>query len=128
MKSVAVLLSSYNGEKYIKSQIDSLLNQTYSNMKIYIRDDCSTDNTLSIIKSYSDDRIVIVESDKNIGYPGGFYELLRLCDKEDYYSFCDQDDVWNPEKVERAVKKLEQLDESKPNLYFAAYYLKRAVG
>lgn len=119
--SVAILLSTYNGEKYIKEQMDSLLAQTYPNIKIYIRDDCSTDNTLEILKTYEDDRIVLIEGEKNLGYPGGFYELLRRCDEEDFYSFCDQYDVWLPEKIERAVDKLKDMNEATPNLYYAGY-------
>ncbi len=115
-KSVAILLSTYNGEKYIKEQIDSLINQTYKNVHIYVRDDGSTDKTLSIIKEYKN--ITIIEGE-NKGFIKSFFELLEKVDNVDYYSFCDQDDVWREDKVERSVEMLSKLDESKPNLFFS---------
>lgn len=117
-KTVAILLSSYNGEKYIKEQINSLISQTYKNIQIYIRDDGSNDNTISIIKEYKNENIKLIEG-KNCGYIKSFFALLEKVDNADYYAFCDQDDVWREDKIERTVEKLSKLDEDKPNLFFS---------
>ena len=119
-KKVAILMSTYNGEKYIKEQIDSLLSQDYKDIKIYIRDDGSKDETVNIVKKYqeSNDNIILIEG-KNLGFMGSFFELLRLSDGCDYYAYCDQDDVWMEDKIQRAVKFLEKTDENKPALYFS---------
>jgi glycosyltransferase involved in cell wall biosynthesis len=121
-KKVAVLLSSYNGEKYIAEQIDSILNQTYPNIDIYVRDDCSRDGTVEILRDYAkDDSIILIEGEKNLGYPEGFYEMLRTVTEADYFSFSDQDDIWEPDKISRAVVGLNRRAQDKPALFFANY-------
>lgn len=119
-KKVAVLMSTYNGENYIKEQLDSVLNQTYKNIEIYIRDDKSKDNTVNIVKDYmkNKDNIFLIEGE-NLGYIDSFFELIKICDDADYYAYCDQDDIWLENKIERAVKKLEQHMEEKPVMYFS---------
>ena len=127
MKKVNVLMSTYNGEAYIREQLDSLYHQTYQNIDVYIRDDGSTDGTYSIVEEYSqksNDKIrfiVIPSNDKNLGYPDCFWELLRVVPKADYYSFCDQDDWWYPRKIEEAVLTLNTIDESIPALTFCKF-------
>lgn len=119
-KKVAILMSTYNGEKYIKEQLESLLAQTYQKIEIYIRDDGSKDNTVNIVKQYQGkfDNIVLIEG-KNIGFIDSFFELLKACKYADYYAYCDQDDVWMEEKIERAVNSLKKTDSNKPVLYFS---------
>ena len=124
MKKVAVMLSSYNGEKYIGKQIESILSQSYPNVELYIRDDGSTDNTVNVIQDFVNrfDNVFLIESDKNLGYPGCFYALT---DDEsiqaDYYAFADQDDYWLKDKISRAVSILEEQDNRKPYAYYARY-------
>ena len=103
-KEVVILISTYNGEKYLAEQLDSLLNQTYQNIKIFIRDDGSKDKTIDIIKEYQkkSEKIFLTEG-KNIGFINSFFELLKLSNNADYYAYCDQDDVWMEDKIERAV-------------------------
>ena len=103
---VVILLSTYNGEKYLKEQLDSLLNQTYKNIDIYIRDDGSKDETVNIIKKYQNEYDNIhLEEGKNLGFIKSFFELLKNGDENvDIYSYCDQDDIWEEDKIERAVK------------------------
>ena len=114
-KKVAILMSTYNGEKYLKEQIESLLAQTYGNIEIYIRDDGSKDNTIKIIKNYKEKyNNIVLKEGKNIGFINSFFELLNLCNDADYYAYCDQDDVWMNDKIERAVKFLGKTDENKP--------------
>lgn len=119
-KEVVILMSTYNGEKYIAEQLESLLNQTYSNIKIFIRDDGSKDKTKEIIKEFQkkSKNIFLVEGE-NIGFINSFFELLKISDSADYYAYCDQDDVWMEDKIERAVNFLEKADSNKPVLYFS---------
>lgn len=96
---ITVILSAYNGEKYIQSQIDSILNQTYDNFILYIRDDGSTDGTRKILKQYSEkDSRVKVQYGENIGYVKSFFKMLSEVNSE-YIAFSDQDDIWLPEKL-----------------------------
>ena len=120
MKKVQILLSSYNGEKYIGEQIDSLLNQDYENISILIRDDGSTDNTVAVLRSYEkqNDCISLIEGN-NIGAVASFFELMKDADlSADLFSFCDQDDVWKKNKVSKAVEKFFCFKDEKPYLYF----------
>lgn len=119
-KKVCILMSTYNGEKYIREQLDSIVNQTYKNIEIYIRDDGSKDKTISIIQEYKKiNNDIYFDFGKNLGYINSFFELLKLCDDADYYAYCDQDDVWMENKIERAVQKLKECNEDKPVLYFS---------
>lgn len=127
MKKVNILMPTYNGEKYIRYQLDSIINQTYKNIDIYIRDDGSTDNTRNIIKEYCEKDIegisfIYIESDgKNLGYPDCFWELVKQSKPADYYSFCDQDDYWEPNKIESSIAELEKLDSTKPAMCFCRF-------
>lgn len=118
MKKVAVVMSTYNGEKYVREQLDSILNQTYKNIEIVVRDDGSKDNTVKIIKEYqekySNIKLVI---GKNLGFIKSFFELLKITES-DYYAYADQDDVWMDNKIELAVNLLNELDNTKPNMAF----------
>ena len=109
---VTVLLAVYNGEKYLKAQIDSLLNQTVKDIKIIIRDDGSTDNSPFIINEYCKkySQIVSKLSGKATGSAKcNFAELLYNCD-DDYIMFCDQDDVWLPQKVEKTITAMKSAE------------------
>lgn len=111
-EKIDVLLATYNGEKYVKEQIDSILNQTYRDIQLIISDDCSTDKTREILKQYEkDNRVRIFYQEKNLGYIKNFEFLLKNV-KNDLYMLSDQDDVWKEEKIEKSVEKLksENLD------------------
>ena len=118
---VAVILSTYNGEKYVKQQIDSILNQTYPNIEIYIRDDGSKDKTVEVLKQYEKENKIKIFPQENVGFIKSFFTALSFCDDADYYAFCDQDDEWFQDKIERAVTALNQKEQNKPLLYFADY-------
>ncbi len=118
---VAVLISTYNGEKYICEQIDSVLKQSYQNIKLYIRDDGSSDHTLEILRKYEAEKKITLWAGKNLGFINSFFELLAICGDADYYAWCDQDDIWKPEKIARAVEKLEENRVVEPVLYFSDY-------
>lgn len=116
---IAILMSTYNGERYLREQIDSLLNQTYKDWKLYIRDDGSTDGTISIIESYMNDYpdlIILLKDDLgNLGSGRSFMRILSVVDA-DYYMFCDQDDVWLPNKVIDTINVMRPLDVEYENL------------
>lgn len=117
---VTILMSTYNGEEYLKEQLNSLLNQTYKNIEILIRDDGSTDNTLEILKKYSEsyDNISFYTG-KNLKPAKSFLDLIKKAENSKYYAFSDQDDVWDKDKVEIAIKMLEKEDDNLPKLYFS---------
>ncbi len=105
MRDIAILLASYNGEKYLKEQIDSIIKQSYTAWSLYIRDDGSNDKTVEIIKKYCqlDNRIHFCEdNDTHIGVKDSFLRLLENVQSE-LYMYCDQDDVWLPTKIEHTV-------------------------
>lgn len=123
MKKVNILLSSYNGEKYIAEQLESLLEQDYDNFEIHIRDDGSTDGTVDVVKKYIEqfpDKVFLYE-EQNVGYKKSFQWLMQHCGDADYFSFCDQDDHWYPNKVCRAVEFLEKYDNENPNIYLCDF-------
>lgn len=122
LPTVKVVTSVFNGEKYIQEQVDSVLSQTYPNIELYIRDNCSTDCTLEVLKKYTDcAQVHIIEGDKNLGCAGGSFELLRLCGNADYYAYFDCDDVWPENKVELAVEMLRGTDNQTPILYCSVH-------
>ena len=111
MEKVDILLATYNGEKYLKEQLDSILSQTYSNFRLLISDDCSTDSTRKILEKYKqkDERIQLFFQDKNIGIIKNFEFLLKKVENK-YYMFSDQDDIWKEYKIEKSIKKIEEDD------------------
>jgi rhamnosyltransferase len=124
-KKVAILMSTYNGSKYLEEQIESIENQTYEDITVFIRDDKSQDNTFEIIENLKQkySNIIVIPSDKNLRPAKSFLTILKSVSNYgefDYYAFADQDDVWLKEKVERAVHKLEELNNNDiPLLYFS---------
>lgn len=120
--SVAVLLSTYNGEAYLAAQLDSLANQQFVSVEVFARDDGSTDGTIGILRSYGYrwPALATINSVKNLRPAASFLKLLATVpDTFDYYSFCDQDDVWMPEKLSYATEKLSAFPDTEPGLYCA---------
>lgn len=110
-----ILLATYNGEKYIEEQILSIINQTYSNWRLIIRDDGSNDRTMNIIKHYKkiDKRIDILKDDNdNIGSSLNFGILLQFAYEKDFeiFFFCDQDDLWSKDKLEIQLGQIAKLE------------------
>jgi len=96
---VSVALATYNGERFLAKQMDSLLAQDYPNLEIVISDDCSTDGTWDILQSYAsrDPRIRLLPREKNLGYVQNFIRVFQSCQGE-LISPCDHDDIWYPQK------------------------------
>lgn len=117
MEKIDILMATYNGEKYVTEQIESILNQDYKDINLIISDDCSKDNTREILKGYEnkDSRITVFYQEENLGYVKNFEFLLKQV-KSDYFMLSDQDDVWLPEKVS---KSFEYLKEQNAELVFS---------
>lgn len=110
---VDILLATYNGERYISEQIDSILNQDYTEWQLFVRDDESTDKTIEIINKYVEkysDKVKLINDKKgNIGVRVNFGELLKYS-KSQYCMFCDQDDVWLPNKISITLDKMKKIE------------------
>lgn len=129
MMNVTVLMSTYNGEKYLKDQIDSILKQENVNLRLIIRDDGSSDGTVDIIKEYTTNRdnVEFIQA-PNVGAANSFLELMRYANVEnnaDFFAFSDQDDIWLPEKMYQASLKIRELPQDVPALYFSNLYITR---
>ncbi|MBR0466691.1 MAG: glycosyltransferase family 2 protein [Clostridia bacterium] len=110
---VTVLLATYNGSKYIREQIDSLLSQTYKDFNILVHDDGSSDDTLGIIDDYITkypDKISRIDAPPT-GSPQGNFSLLFSKCESDYILFCDQDDIWKPTKIEKDITAIIKAEE-----------------
>ncbi len=105
--SVSIAMASYNGERFISEQIDSILAQTCSDFELIIWDDCSTDNTWSILQKYAekDSRIKIFRGKQNIGYVKNFERAIKSCQGE-YIALSDQDDIWSSDHIEVLLKNI----------------------
>lgn len=104
---ICVIMSTYNGEKYIEQQLDSIFTPP-KNIFLYVRDDGSKDRTIEILKDYGTKHAVPIEVNegKNVGSAESFLTALRECPKADYYAFCDQDDVWIDGKLSAAMEQI----------------------
>lgn len=126
MKNCCVIMSSYNGEKYISHQLDTIINQSDVTVDIFVRDDGSNDRTVSIVEQYCQkcNNVHLIK-----GINVGVIESFRVCSayvlenkkRYDYYCFADQDDEWLPQKLLSAIKKIEESnkDELLPILYYS---------
>ena len=118
---VNIVMSTYNGEKYLADQIKSIQSQTFEDWQLLIRDDGSSDNTPSIIRDMAkkDDRIHFINDgqNENYGVIKSFYHLVKY-DSSDYYFFSDQDDVWLPEKIEVTLKRAQIESSDNPLLVY----------
>ena len=113
-----VLMSSYNGEKYIAEQIDSILAQKADfQIMLTVRDDGSKDGTCGILQKYADEGKLKWYTGKNLRSAKSFWDMVRNCDDADYYAFCDQDDFWLEDKLQKAVDRLSKEDKDLPLLY-----------
>jgi len=119
-----VLMSTYNGERFLRQQLDSLIGQTLRPDQILIRDDGSKDSTLAILEEYAIRYpFISYYQGENKGPAASFYDLICHCEKAEYYALCDQDDVWFKDKLMSAVNRLEKEDAKLPLLYCSRYTL-----
>lgn len=126
MIKITVLLSTYNGQKYLPDQIESIINQKGDfDLKLLVRDDGSTDSTKEIIDSYrlKYPKVITFIEGNNIGCNGSFFHLIENAPESDYYAFSDQDDVWFKDKLSNAIFALEKYDKNSPLLYSCRSYM-----
>lgn len=127
---VDILLSTYNGELFLEEQLLSILNNSYKNIRILIRDDGSSDSTKNIINKFvvsNPDKVLLIEDNKgNIGSTKSFEKLMHYV-KSDYFMFCDQDDYWCSSKIEISLNNLIALEikygENTPCVVFTDLYV-----
>ena len=125
---VDILLATYNGERFLREQIDSLLNQSYRDFRILIRDDGSKDGTVSIIQEYVEqypEKVIFIVDEKKGGSSAkNFFHLCSYATSESVM-FCDQDDFWLPDKVNDTLKRMlmeeDKIGADKPILVFSEY-------
>ena len=129
MVSVCVIMSTYNGEKYLGEQLDSILGQRNVEIKIFVRDDGSTDSTVSILDKYSETgRLEYIVGD-NLGAAKSFMSAIMLAPESEYYAFSDQDDIWEENKLDEAVKAIQKCArEEMPILYHSKVKITNARG
>ncbi len=118
MDKITVLMSTYNGEKYLRQQIDSILNQKDCIVELFVRDDGSDDNTQKILDEYKCRNQLIWYTGKNLGAAKSFFDLILQASDSKYYAFADQDDVWEPDKLCIAMESLKPY-ETEAALYYS---------
>jgi len=119
--TVSILLCTYNGEKYIREQLDSIINQTYPNWTLHISDDGSIDETLAIIHEYKEKlpagKLIIYAGPRK-GFASNFLSLIKNRDiQSNFYAFSDQDDIWLEHKLEKAIKAVQQTQKNSGGRY-----------
>lgn len=127
MGDTAVLMASYNGERYIAEQLDSILGQTYKDITCYIHDDGSKDNTVKIIEEYAKkypEKVVLINHESTGGACSNFLYLMKFALQNvdaEYFLFSDQDDVWESEKIEVEVSEVKKLEKKYPGKPILVY-------
>ena len=117
---VNILMSTYNGEKFVAEQVESIQKQTYTDWYLLIRDDGSTDKTCEILADFvsTDSRIKLIRAE-NVGVIKSFHELVKNNLDADFYFFADQDDYWLPEKLTAMLNEANKHDNRKPIMYYS---------
>jgi glycosyltransferase involved in cell wall biosynthesis len=107
MPNVSIAMTSFNGARYIQEQLDSIVSQTIPPAEIIISDDCSTDNTREIVSSYTlkESRIILLKNTQTLGFVKNFEKAISRC-SEDYIALADQDDIWEPGKLEKLLANI----------------------
>lgn len=108
---ISIAMTTYNGEKYLREQLDSILAQNYKDFEVIVCDDKSSDGTKAILAEYEskDSRIKVYLNETNLGFKKNFEKAVSLC-KGDFIAFADQDDIWEPFKLERAINNIGEKD------------------
>ncbi len=121
---IAIILSAYNGSKYIREQLNSIISQTYNDWKLFVRDDGSGDTTAEILKEYKSKHPgkinIIFDNLGNIGAKKSYTKLINCVNDADYIAFSDQDDVWHPKKMETLLIRIKKTEG--PENYPAAVF------
>lgn len=119
---ITVLMSTYNGEKFLREQLDSIFKQKNVDVRLVVRDDCSTDSTVKILDEYKENypSMIIENGEQNLGPCKSFFYLINKYNDDKYFALADQDDVWDEDKLAIAIEKIEAIkDDEKPLLYYS---------
>ncbi len=120
LPKVQVLLSTFNGERFIEELVYSVVNQSGVEVDLLVRDDGSTDNTVLILRKFAENLPgITLITGHNSGVVHSFFDLLKMSGGAEYYAFADQDDVWKPDKLIRAIQKLGTLNTDEPVMYYS---------
>lgn len=108
---ISIALATYNGSKYLREQLDSILAQSMEKFEVIVCDDCSTDDTLQILQEFAskDSRFKVFSNKSNLGFKKNFEHILSFCNGE-FIAFCDQDDIWEPNHLETLYKNIGDND------------------
>ncbi len=114
---VAILMATYNGEKFLAEQIESIQRQSFKDWVLYIQDDGSTDSTLDIVRNYAKKDTRVKLFDIGLSRQGAGMNFLSMLNviEADYYMFCDQDDVWFDDKIEKTLKRMKDVESQNPD-------------
>lgn len=125
MAKVDILLATYNGEAYISSQILSILSQSFRDWRLLVHDDGSTDRTVELVKYWQtvDSRIVLIEDGIKFGNAAANFLYLVKCASAEYIMFCDQDDIWFDNKVERMERAIARRNHEIPQVVYSNAYV-----
>lgn len=123
MDKVLVLLATYNGEKYLPQQLDSVFDQEGINTTFFVRDDGSSDDTTKILERYKRNDDLLWYQGEHLNVQKGYFELMKKAYESDfeYFAFCDQDDVWDRDKVKIGVENIK--NNNCPSLYYCGQRL-----
>lgn len=121
LPAVAILLCTYNGERFLAAQLESIATQSYKNWIVYASDDGSTDGTLELLRAFrhrvGESRVVILDGPQQ-GFSKNFLSVLSIASgKHSFYAYCDQDDVWMGDKLSRSLHMLKPYPDHIPQLY-----------
>lgn len=118
MRTVEILLATYNGEKYLSKQLDSIMNQTFKDFEIIVRDDGSRDNTLQILDNYCKkySNIRLIKDNITCGGAAKNFAILLENSKAEYVMFCDQDDIWIDNKIEKTINRMKEEERKRPGV------------
>ncbi len=120
---ISLALPTYNGEKYLREQLDSIYSQTLVPDEVIVVDDCSTDGTVGILEEYRKKYgLKYYVNEKNLGYNKNFEKAIMLC-SGDYIALSDQDDIWLPQKIEKSYKALKKFPQNEPSLVSSFGYV-----
>ena len=125
---IDILLATYNGEAYIEEQLRSILAQSFVDWRLLVHDDGSTDHTIAIVEQLAreDARIILIRDDvKGQGAARHFIYMLQYVEA-DFCMFCDQDDIWLPDKIEKMYEAIAGLDQGIPQVVYSNAYLWRS--
>lgn len=112
MSAVAIVMTTYNGEKYVGEQVESILASTYQDFELFIYDDGSKDNTMPILRAYEGkypSKLHVYQNEENLGVNANFFHALSRTTM-DYIMFCDQDDYWKPNKIAITLKRMRHME------------------